>query len=80
MSLCKFYSVQLICTTFVAVVSAAWKRFYFFRRMSVFSLIELTLLIFGTVWALIVGSVITAGLNETCQSFRDAYDYSKSIP
>ena len=36
-----------------------------------FSLIELGLSAFGTVWAFIVSVVITAGLDETCKAGRE---------
>ncbi|CAI8011676.1 hypothetical protein GBAR_LOCUS7500 [Geodia barretti] len=28
----------------------------------------------GALWALIVASIITAGLNKTCQAYRDTYE------
>ena len=36
-------------------------------------MIELVLSALGTVWAFIVSVVITAGLNQTCSAFAEAF-------
>ena len=40
-------------------------------RISLFSVIELSISAFGTVWAFIVSVTITAGLSKTCSSFAE---------
>ena len=34
----------------------------------------------GALWALIVASVITAGLNDTCQAYRDSSNNYDNLP
>jgi hypothetical protein len=41
---------------------------------SLTALIELGMSAAGALWALIVASVITAGLNQTCQAYRDTFE------
>ena len=43
-------------------------------RFSLTALIELGMSAAGALWALIVASIITAGLNKTCQAYRDTYE------
>ena len=50
------------------------------RSLSIFSLVELVLSVFGAVWAFIVSVVITAGLDETCKAFSDANNRPDNFP
>ena len=54
--------------------------FLFIHRFSLFSLIELVLSAFGSVWAFIVSVVITAGLDVTCSAYVDANSALEDIP
>ena len=48
-------------------------------RISIFSVVELVVCAFGTIWAFMVSVTITAGLSKTCSSFGKATN-SGNIP